>query len=297
MKMKEVDEMYQDTFKHATLWGLVWRTFFAFLGVVFLTTILFLVFGQTSFTLVNILSDSLLYFFVYKIVISLMKKQSLSTQAVSHSDPKKKDELLKISGWTVLVAVVATSFSIFLLTVISFIPNAYEFIVPYIEELATGEEVSLVYLFIIAVIVAPIVEEIVFRGYIMNKWIDKYSLKKGIIFSSLIFMIFHIQSFFIPQLLLGLLCSLVYVKYNNLFYAIFTHSLYNFLVILPAFFVSDDSDVPVDSLLELSESLPLDFIIFSGVFIIGLVIVLVLFRKLFRSIKGQSSPYVENLYH
>lgn len=224
-----------------------------------------------------------------------MKKQSLSIQAVAKSDPKKWNDLLRISGLTVLVAVVATSFSVFLLTLISFIPNVFEIIVPYIEELAAGEDTSLVYLFIIAVIVAPIVEEIVFRGYIMNKWIDKYSLKKGIIFSSLLFMIFHIQSFFIPQLLLGLLCALVYVKYNNLFYAIFTHSLYNFLVIMPAFILPSDDEVAIESILALSEGLPIDFIIFSGVFILGLLVIFWLFSRLFRSVKGQSSPYVENL--
>ncbi|MFO8069420.1 MAG: type II CAAX endopeptidase family protein [Alkalibacterium sp.] len=287
--------MYQRTFKHATLWGLLWRSFFALVGVVILTTILFLAFGQEHIFFIRILSDSLLYFLVYKIIISLMKKQSLSIRSVAKSDPKKWDELLEISGWTLLTAVVATSFSIFLLTVISFIPNAYETIIPYIEELANGDDISFIYLFVIAVIVAPIVEEIIFRGYIMNKWADKYSLKKGIIYSSLLFMLFHVQSFFIPQLLLGLLCALVYVKFNNLFYAIFTHSLYNLLVILPAFLVPDDGDMAVDSLLALSEELPADYLIFSAVFIIGLLVILLLFTKLFRSIKDQSSPYVENL--
>lgn len=290
--------MYQETFKHATLWGLLWRTILAFIGVVTLTTVFLLAFGQEHVSFVRILSDSLLYFLVYKIVLSLMRKQSLSIHSVAKSSPKKMHDLLRISLWTLLVAVVATSFSVFLLTLISFIPNIFELIIPYIEELSAGEEQApLAYLFIIAVIVAPIVEEIVFRGYIMNKWADKYSLKKGIIFSSLLFMIFHIQSFFVPQLLLGLLCALVYVKYNNLFYAIFTHSLYNFLVILPLILVPDDGDIAVESLLELSDQLPLDFIVFSAVFIIGLMVTLVVYGKLFRSIKGQSSPYVENLYH
>ncbi|OJF97131.1 CPBP family intramembrane glutamic endopeptidase [Alkalibacterium sp. 20] len=289
--------MYQRTFRHANLWGLLWRSFFALMGVVVLTTILLLAFGQDYSSFIRILSDSLLYFLVYKIVISLMKKQALSIRSVAKSNPKKLDELLKISGWTLLTAVVATSFSIFLLTLISFIPNVFEILIPYIEELAVGDDTSLVYLFVIAVIAAPIVEEIVFRGYIMNKWIDKYSLKKGIIYSSLLFMFFHVQSFFIPQLLLGLLCALVYVKFNNLFYAIFTHSLYNFLVILPAFLVPNDGDIAVESLLALSEELPTDYLVFSAVFIIGLLLILLLFSKLFRSTKDQSSPYVENLYH
>lgn len=290
--------MYKDTFEHATLWGLLWRTVLAFIGVVMLTTFLLLAFGETHFSFVQILSDSLLYFLVYKITLSLIRKQGLSIHSVAKSTPKKVSELMRIGLWTLLVSVVATSFSVFLLTLVSFIPDIFERIVPYIEQLSAGEEdISLTYLFIIAVIVAPIVEEVVFRGYIMNKWADKYSLNKGIIFSSLLFMVFHIQSFFVPQLLLGLLCALVYVKYNNLFYAVFTHSLYNFIVILPLFIAPDDGDVDVTSLLELSEQLPLDFIVLSGVFIIGLIITIVLYARLFRSVKGQSSPYVENLYH
>ncbi|WP_423190419.1 lysostaphin resistance A-like protein [Alkalibacterium sp. f15] len=288
--------MYQRTFRHATLWGLLWRSFFALMGVVFLTTNLILTFGQDHTPFIRTLSDSLLYFLVYKIVISLMKKQALSIRSVAKSNPKKWDELLKISGWTLLTAVVATSFSIFLLTITSFIPNAFKIIIPYIDQLTAEDDISLFYLFVIAVIAAPIVEEIVFRGYIMNKWIDKYSLKKGIVYSSLLFMFFHIQSFFIPQLLIGLLCALVYVKFNNLFYAIFTHSLYNFLVILPVFLVPDDGDVGVESLLTLSEELPTDYLVFSAIFIIGFLLILLLFSKLFRSTKNQSSPYVENLF-
>jgi len=287
--------MYQKTFKHATLWGLLWRSFFALVGVVNLTTILFLAFGQDHSPIIRTLSDSLLYFLVYKIIISLMKKQSLSIRSVAKSDPKKWNELFKISSWTFLTAVVATSFSVFLLTVISFLPNVYELIIPYIEELAAEEDIPHVYLFVVAVIVAPIVEEIIFRGYIMNKWIDKYSLKKGIFYSSFLFMLFHVQSFFIPQLLLGLLCALVYVKFNNLFYAIFTHSLYNLLVILPVFLIPDNGDIAVDTLLTLSEELPTYYLIFSAIFIIGLLIILFLFIKIFRSTKDQSSPYVENL--
>ena len=287
--------MYQKTFKDARLWALLGWTILAFIGVVTLTTVLFLALGTVHFSFIRILSDSLLYFLVYKIVLSLMKKQALSIESVAKSSPKKLSDLLKISRWTLLVAVVATSFSIFLLTLISFVPDIFRMLTPYLERLAEEDDISAVYLFIIAVIVAPIVEEIVFRGYIMNKWVDKYSVKKGVIFSSLLFMIFHFQSLFVPQLLLGLLCGLVYVKYSNLFYAIFTHSLYNFLVILPVLLLPDDGDAAVEGILALSEEIPVDYIIFSVIFVIGLLITLVLFRSLFRSVSISHSPYVENL--
>ena len=287
--------MYQKSFKHASLWGLLGWTILAFIGVTFLTTVLLLAFAADHYSFVRIISDSLLYFLIYKIVISQMKKQSLSIQAAALSTPKNGRELLRIAGWTLLVAVVATSFSIFLLTLVSFIPNIFDRLVPYLDQISTDDGLSTSYLFIIAVIIAPIVEEIVFRGYIMNKWIDKYSVKIGVIFSSLLFMLIHFSSLFIPQLLLGLLCGLVYVKYHNLFYAIFTHSLYNLLVILPALLVTSEEEAAIDSIVKLTEGLPLDFIVFSGIFVIGLVILIVLFSRLFRSIKSKQSPYADNL--
>ncbi|SFC50232.1 CAAX protease self-immunity [Alkalibacterium subtropicum] len=288
--------MYQKSFKHASLWGLLGWTILSFISVTILTTLLLLAFAGEHVSFVRILSDSVLYFLVYKIVISQMKKQALSVDAVAYSTPKNGRELLKIAGWTLLIAIVATSFSIFLLTLVSFIPNIFDRLVPYLEQISTDDGLSASYLFVIAVIVAPIVEEVVFRGYIMNKWVDKYSVRKGIIFSSLLFMIFHFSSFFIPQLLLGLLCALVYVKYRNLFYAIFTHSLYNFLVILPALLVpSSGEEAAIESLLELSEDIPPDFIIFSVIFIVGLFIVIFLFARIFRSIKSEQSPYADNL--
>lgn len=287
--------MYQKSFKQASLWGLLGWTILAFIGVNIFSAILILAFAGDHFSFVRIISDGLLYFLIYKIVIAQMKQQSLSIEAVARSTPKKGPELLKIAGWTLLVAVVATSFSIFLVTLVSFIPNIFDRLVPYLDEISTDGGLSPAYLFIIAVIVAPIVEEIVFRGYIMNKWIDKYSVKKGVFFSSLLFMLIHFSSLFIPQLLLGLLCALVYVKYQNIFYAIFTHSLYNLLVVLPALLVPSDDEAAVEGIMALSEGLPTDFIVFSGIFVIGLIIVLFLFNKVFRSIKSSKSPYSTNL--
>ncbi|MER2063182.1 MAG: type II CAAX endopeptidase family protein [Alkalibacterium sp.] len=289
--------MYQKSFKQASLWGLLGWTILAFIGVTILSMILLLSFSPDHFPFVRIISDSLLYFLIYKIVTAQMKKKSLSIEAAARSTPKVGRELLRISGWTLLVAIVATSFSVFLLTVVSFIPNIFDRLIPYLEQISMEGGLSTAYILIIAVIVAPIVEEVVFRGYIMNKWIDKYSVKTGIILSSLLFMLIHFSSLFIPQLLLGLLCGLVYVKYKNLFYAIFTHSLYNLLVVLPALLLPNDGneESAIQSLLELSEGLPLDFIIFSGVFIVGLFVLIYLFVKLFRSIKSTQSPYADNL--
>ncbi|MDZ7836102.1 MAG: hypothetical protein U5K84_13020 [Alkalibacterium sp.] len=87
--------MYQKTFKDARLWGLLGWTILAFIGVVILTIVLFLAFGTEHFSFIRILSDSLLYFLVYKIVLSLMKKQALSVQSVAKSSPKKLSDLIE----------------------------------------------------------------------------------------------------------------------------------------------------------------------------------------------------------
>jgi membrane protease YdiL (CAAX protease family) len=79
-----------------------------------------------------------------------------------------------------------------------------------------------------SVLVAPLAEELMFRGYLLNLWTARIGVWRAIIFSTLLFGLLHWQNtiFAIP---LGFVFALVYLRYDSLWPGIFLHALYNLL--------------------------------------------------------------------
>jgi membrane protease YdiL (CAAX protease family) len=80
------------------------------------------------------------------------------------------------------------------------------------------------------VIVAPMVEEIVFRGFFFQGLRQAYGSKKAMLLSSLVFAVMHLQlEAFIPTFILG--CTLAYVfdKANSIWPGALLHLLVNLL--------------------------------------------------------------------
>ena len=84
-----------------------------------------------------------------------------------------------------------------------------------------------------ACLIGPIIEEIIFRGIALSNLKEAYSEKTGIIVSSVLFAIVHINP---PQIILAFLLGLVlgrlYVKSNKLFNAMLLHIYWNSLIFL-----------------------------------------------------------------
>jgi membrane protease YdiL (CAAX protease family) len=79
-----------------------------------------------------------------------------------------------------------------------------------------------------SVIVAPIAEELVFRGYLLNLWIARRGVWFAVIASSAVFGAFHLETavFAAPM---GIVYALVYLRYQSLWPGIFIHAAYNLL--------------------------------------------------------------------
>lgn len=86
--------------------------------------------------------------------------------------------------------------------------------------------------FILAVI-APIAEEFVFRGLILNWLVAAFGFWKGIGLSSLIFGIFHIN--FFGAFLFAVVASLLYLKTGNLLVPILLHIANNLVAVYQSF--------------------------------------------------------------
>ncbi|MBT2570091.1 type II CAAX endopeptidase family protein [Planococcus sp. ISL-110] len=86
--------------------------------------------------------------------------------------------------------------------------------------------------FILAVI-APIAEEFVFRGLILNWLVEGFGFWKGVGLSSLIFGIFHIN--FFGAFMFAVVASLLYLKTGNLLVPILLHIFNNVIAIYQSF--------------------------------------------------------------
>jgi membrane protease YdiL (CAAX protease family) len=83
-------------------------------------------------------------------------------------------------------------------------------------------------------IMAPLAEELLFRGYLMNLWRKRFGLWPGILLSSLAFGAIHFQAA-IYAFVTGIFFSLVYLRYGSLWPGTLLHGLYN-VVATPLWF-------------------------------------------------------------
>jgi uncharacterized protein len=82
-------------------------------------------------------------------------------------------------------------------------------------------------------IVAPVVEELIFRGIILQGLRRNYSAFTSVFMSALLFALFHLNPWQLPAtFVLGLLLGWIMVKNNNILLAILGHSINNLMVLL-----------------------------------------------------------------
>ncbi len=87
------------------------------------------------------------------------------------------------------------------------------------------------------VVLAPIVEELIFRGVIFSGFQKIYSSFWAIFFSAMLFALFHLNPWQLgPTFLLGLLLGFVRLRTSSLLAAIFTHALHNGMVFLSVYY-------------------------------------------------------------
>ncbi|AFL84786.1 CAAX amino terminal protease family [Belliella baltica DSM 15883] len=95
-----------------------------------------------------------------------------------------------------------------------------------------------------AVFIGPIVEELIFRGIILNGLRDKYGSNLALTISSILFAIIHIQpAQIITALLMGLVFGYIFIKTNSLGLVILLHSVANLTSILIGEFLKIDTSI------------------------------------------------------
>ncbi|NQV77003.1 MAG: CPBP family intramembrane metalloprotease [Lutibacter sp.] len=97
-----------------------------------------------------------------------------------------------------------------------------------IFEILNSSNASLFILGIMIVLIAPILEELFFRGFVLQSLVDKIGTKWGSVVTAGIFAIFHLepQAFF-PLFIIGLIINNIAIKHKSIIPTIAYHMMNN----------------------------------------------------------------------
>jgi len=102
-----------------------------------------------------------------------------------------------------------------------------------IEVLVRNGSISSNTLLIIVTLVAPLSEEIFFRGFLYQAFKKSWGVNAGLFLSSFLFAAVHLEIYsFIPIMIIGWLLAYLFEKTRSLLPAIFLHGIYNLALIL-----------------------------------------------------------------
>jgi membrane protease YdiL (CAAX protease family) len=173
-----------------------------------------------------VVADSLTCLFILAIA---GRRRSLETLGLRPPD-----------GWMGLVAVAVLYLSFLiplgclawawmrLLETAGYVPTMQPAVQLYIEARGRGDWIGLGILALGAVAVAPVVEEVLFRGFLFGALRERIGPKAGAVAASAIFAAFHVYpEVVVPIFFVGLVLNLVYLRTGSLVHPILFHVLFN----------------------------------------------------------------------
>lgn len=119
------------------------------------------------------------------------------------------------------------------------------------------------------VIIAPIVEELIFRGVIMSGFMRNYKTGYAIFYSALLFALFHLNPWQFPAtFLLGLILGWIRIRTGSIFACIFGHAIHNGLVFLSVKYYLQIKDVQI-----LQPGLGLNYLLQGIILLSGIIMI------------------------
>ncbi|WP_414544448.1 lysostaphin resistance A-like protein [Nostoc sp. CCY0012] len=101
---------------------------------------------------------------------------------------------------------------------------------------------------IATVVVAPIAEEFIFRGVILQRWAAKWGIRTALISSSLLFGVLHAN--IVGLSMFGIMMGVLYIKTRTLIVPIVCHAVNNLLAVSMGFFASESQTTSAVNNLE-----------------------------------------------
>lgn len=99
---------------------------------------------------------------------------------------------------------------------------------------------GMILLVIVAVIIAPVIEEVFFRGFLQQAFTKRFGLNRGLLLASLIFAIAHFEfQVLIPIFILSLLLGWMFIRSRSIWPGIIFHAVNNIMALVIEFMVLD----------------------------------------------------------
>lgn len=220
---------------------------------------------------------------VFMWILYSFRKNNLSIKAVIFHPRKEKSSWGKYVFLELLGDLIAVTLLFLIILIIAL--NSESLIQEIINsDSEVGDSTFFIGSLFVTILVAPIVEELLFRGILFNKWSESLGAKKALFITSFLFGVLHIGSspIFIGQLLAGFLFCLVYMRTKSLVLPILLYignnSISSIGMLINA---GDDTNIP-DIALMLSQMKVAAII--SGVILLILVPIYSFFMYKFTSV-------------
>ncbi len=118
-------------------------------------------------------------------------------------------------------------------------PTVQDPVKMFIDAIERGNPLEISLLVFSAVILAPLWEELIFRGLIFGYLKSRMSVFAALLVSSLIFSAYHLnEAALMPLLIVGIATGYVYERTRSLYFAIFFHALFNALSMVVLFILA-----------------------------------------------------------
>lgn len=108
-------------------------------------------------------------------------------------------------------------------------PSAMNSLLNEVNETEASTVYSTIVYTVSAALVAPVAEEFMFRGIILNRLKIKFGVKKAIIISSILFGLIHSDLGILSAVVFGICMAVVYLKTRNIFATVSIHCVNNLI--------------------------------------------------------------------
>ncbi|MEC4881721.1 MAG: CPBP family intramembrane glutamic endopeptidase [Scytonema sp. PMC 1070.18] len=207
----------------------------------------------------------------------------------------KKQNWLQLMGLVLVTIMFSLSASLILFYLLSLV--APSFVEQLLHDVANSPSVdrsnsfysNLLATFAI-VVVAPITEEFIFRGVILQRWATKWGIHAGLLSSSLLFGCLHLNNP-IGLSLVGIILGVFYIKTRSIIVPVAFHALNNIFAVSMQLLPNNSlTYTPVDQLQQLRSSWWLGIILMA----VSLTFLLPFLRKNWPR-KDTAIPYLSNV--
>ena len=150
-------------------------------------------------------------------------------------------------------------------------------------EFALMDRTEKLLMLIAAAVLAPIIEEIIFRGVLLGSLTKTIGMQRAVFLSSLCFGLLHGTSLVtvLSTALMGMMLAYTYLAYRNLINCMIVHGTYNYLALQAAFGLDPDAAAAPD--LQLAEVLPSALFMIAG----GCALCIIICRHMNRKIRKE----------